>query len=168
MTAFVVALGIYALQVILPVNVQPQASPTTDIDEIASHAALNGVEAFFTIDYREGKDAWLKKVCAVSSTSGCQFLAEGIDPLWERIETSKSIATAKVTPIEKVAENSAEQVWVIAIVLSSPLPGSNKTKDQAYVVVEKTEEGWKFDRFLMAAETQALRKYPTMSKNETH
>jgi hypothetical protein len=44
----------------------------------------------------------------------------------------------------------------MTITLSSPLPGSNKTQDTAYVALVKTDGGWKFDRFLMAAEINAL------------
>ena len=36
------------------------------------------------------------------------------------------------------------------------LPGSNKTQDTAYVVLAKTESGWKFDRFLMEEEINAI------------
>lgn len=158
MTAFVTILGIYALQIFLPPNPQPQASQDSGEDQAAQKAAISGVETFFTIDYREGKVAWLKRVCEASTTSGCQFISQGIDPLWERIHTSQSVITVKSVPIEKAAENSSEQVWVTEITLSSPLPGSNKTKDQAYVAVEKTEKGWKFDRFLMPGEIQAIQE----------
>lgn len=156
MTALVTIFGINALNVFLPIKPQTQTSPYTSEDQAALNAAISGVETFFTVDYREGKDAWLRKVCEKSTPSGCQFISQGIDPLWERINTSQSVITAKAAPIEKVAENSSEQVWMTAITLSSPLPGSNKTQDQAYVTIERTEAGWKFDRFLMAGEIKAL------------
>jgi len=36
---------------------------------------------------------------------------------------------------KKVAVYESEQVWEMAITLSAPLPGSNKTQDTAYVKV---------------------------------
>jgi hypothetical protein len=44
----------------------------------------------------------------------------------------------------------------MTITLSSPLPGSNKTQDTAHVILAKTESGWKFDRFLMEEEINAI------------
>jgi hypothetical protein len=156
MTAIVITFGIYALNIFLPTKPQTLASPYTGEDQPALNAAISGVEAFFTLDYHEGRDIWLKKVCEKSTASGCELISRGIDQFWERINTSQSVISVKAEPIEKVAENVSEQVWVTVITLSSPLPGSNKTKDQAYISVEKTEEGWMFDRFLMPGEIKAL------------
>ena len=69
---------------------------------------------------------------------------------------AKSVVTATTQAVEKVANNGSEQVWRMTIALSSPLPGSNKTQDAAYVVLVKTESGWKFDRFLMEPEINAI------------
>lgn len=38
-----------------------------------------------------------------------------------------------------------------------PLPGGNKSEDEAYVLVVKTDRGWKFDRFLLEPEVQVLK-----------
>ena len=158
MTVIATSLGIFVLTVLLPIQPQTRTSKYSSEDQEALSAAINGVETFFTVDYREGKNAWLKKVCEKSTTSGCQFISQGIDPLWEKISSSQSVINAKAKPIEKVAENASEQVWVIATTLSLPFPGSNKTKDQAYVSVEKTGEGWKFGRFLLPGEIKALQE----------
>jgi hypothetical protein len=158
MTAIVTSFGIFALNVFLPVKPQTQTSSYSSEDLSAMHAAFNGVETFFSVDYHEGKNVWLNEVCEKSTSTGCHFISQGIDPLWEKVNSSQSVITAKAEPIEKAAENASEQVWVIGIALSSPFPGSNKTKDQAYVSVEKTEEGWKFDRFLMPGEIKAIQE----------
>ena len=46
----------------------------------------------------------------------------------------------------------------MAVELSEPLPGSNKTQDEAYVLVVKEGDDWKFDRFLLEPEVQALQE----------
>jgi hypothetical protein len=167
-TSIIVVLGIFALQILLPAKKQPQVtSSSSDDDTAAAFVATTAVKNFFTVDYHEGKDTWLKRICAVSTTSGCQLLSKGLDPMWERINTSRSVITVRVATNEKAADNPPEQVWITTIVLSAPLPGSNKTKDQAYILVEKTEEGWKFDRFLIAREIQALQERQNMNGDKT-
>jgi len=76
--------------------------------------------------------------------------------MWQKYVDSKTIVTAQVQAVEKAADIGTEQVWELAITLSSPLPGSNKTQDTAYVSLVKADTGWKFDRFLMEAEINAL------------
>ncbi len=168
MTAIIAIFGIYALTVFLPTQPRTQTSSYSSEDQAALNAAISGVETFFSVDFHEGRDTWLKKVCEISTTSGCQIISQGIDPLWERINTSQTVIVAKGEPIERAAENKSEQVWITAITLSSPIPGSNKTKDLAYVSVEKTQEGWKFDRFLMPGEINALqeRRNPNIDQND--
>jgi hypothetical protein len=76
--------------------------------------------------------------------------------LWKKYVDDKSVVTAKAQAVEKVADNGSEQVWQMTINLSSPLPGSNKTQDIAYIALEKTDNGWQFDRFLMESEINVL------------
>src|SRR5512140_32048 len=49
----------------------PQATSTPDIDQAAQSAALAGAQAFYTVNY-QNQQAWLEKLCAVSTESGCQ------------------------------------------------------------------------------------------------
>ena len=89
--------------------------------------------------------------------------------VWEKYVDAKSVVTAASQAAEKVADNGSEQVWQMTITLSSPLPGSNKTQDTAYVILAKTESGWKFDRFLMEEEINAILargKTPTTTVEE--
>ena len=73
-----------------------------------------------------------------------------------KFQEGKADVTATVTPQEKVAETATEQVWKMLVALSAPLPGSNKIQDTAYVAVVKTDNGWKFDRFLLEPEIKAI------------
>jgi len=125
-------------------------------DRLASSAAVSAVEKIFLVDYREGKETWLSRICEVSTPAGCQLFSIGAESMWQKYVDSKTIVTAQVQAVEKAADIGTEQVWELAITLSSPLPGSNKTQDTAYVSLVKADTGWKFDRFLMEAEINAL------------
>jgi len=153
--AVVIALGILAIQALqLYKGSQPSAS--NQEDTLASKAAASALKAFFHVDSQEGKGTWLNRFCALSTPTGCQFVTTGADLLWNKFHEAKANVTATVTPDAKVAETATEQVWKMAIDLSAPLPGSNKTQDSAYVAVIKTENGWKFDRFLLDPEIKAI------------
>ena len=125
-------------------------------DSLASSAAVFTTQNVFQIDYREGHDAWLKRICEQSTPAGCDLIKMGAEGMWEKYLDTKSVISATVQPISKLADNGSEQVWKLDITLSSPLPGSNKTKDSAYVAMAKSDGAWKFDRFLMQAEINAL------------
>jgi hypothetical protein len=132
-------------------------TPTQSPDTLASEkAAVDGTQAFFQIQVSEGKDTWLSRFCSLSTESGCAFLRAGADRLWQRYAEAKMSVQAQVTALEMVKRSSTEQVWKVDVELSSPLPGSNRTKDEAYALVVKSEPGWKFDRFLLEPEIQAI------------
>jgi len=134
-----------------------QGDPQMNVeDRLASSAAVSAVEKIFQVDYREGKETWLSRICDVSTPAGCQLFSIGAESMWQKYLDSKTIVSAQVQVVEKAADNGSEQVWELAITLSSPLPGSNKTQDTTYVSLGKADTGWKFDRFLMEAEIDAL------------
>lgn len=132
------------------------ATPSPEEAEI-TNAAVVGTHVFFQISVKEGKDAWLNRFCAASTESGCALVRMGADRLWQKYQESKTSVQAEVDALERVSSTAKEQVWRVAIKLSEPLPGSNKTEDEAYVLVLKTEDGWKFDRFLLEPEVQVLK-----------
>jgi hypothetical protein len=137
----------------------PHPTPTPPVDESqASDAVIAGVEAFFTVDYEDGKDAWLGRFCVTSTQSGCLFAASGSTSLWHRYTEMKTVTTAEVTPKTLVRRSENEQVWLVAIQLSQPLPGSEKTQDEAYALVVRENDVWKFDRFLLPQEIDALQQ----------
>lgn len=154
--AIIIALGSLFVQYWL-LRVEQSSTPTTSEDSLASSIAVSAVEAVFQIDYREDEATWLKRICDVSSPTGCQLFTAGADRLWKKFVAGKSIVTAKAQVIDKMADNGSEQVWQMTIHLSAPLPGSNKTQDTAYIALAKTDSGWKFDRFLMESEINVIR-----------
>ena len=76
--------------------------------------------------------------------------------MWQKYVDSKTIVTAQVQEAGKAADNGQEQVWELVVTISSPLPGSTKIQDTTYIALQKTDSGWKFDRFLMEPEVNVL------------
>ena len=166
--AVVIALGILVIEN-WPLHTEQGSTASTNEDSLVSAAAVTAIEKVFQVNYQEGKDVWLKRICELSTPAGCEVFSAGADRMWEKYMDAKSVVTAATQAVEKVADNGSEQVWRMTITLSSPLPGSNKTQDTAYIVLAKTESGWKFDRFLMEAEINAIldrEKTPTTTVEE--
>ena len=153
--AVVIAVGILVIEN-LPLRAEQSSTASTNEDSLVSAAAVTAIEKVFQVNYQEGKEVWLKRICELSTPAGCELFSAGADRIWEKYVDARSVVTAATQAVEKVADNGSEQVWRMTITLSSPLPGSNKTRDTAYVVLAKTENGWKFDRFLMEAEINAI------------
>jgi len=139
-----------------PLRTEQGLAVSTNEDSLVSTSAVNAVEQVFQVNYLEGKEAWLEGICELSTPAGCELFSAGADRMVEKYVDAKSVVTASSQALEKVADNGSEQVWQMTITLSSPLPGSNKTQDTVYVVLAKTERGWKFDRFLMEEEINAI------------
>jgi hypothetical protein len=166
--AVVIAVGILVIEN-WPLHTEQGSIAETSEDSLVSAAAVTAIEKVFQVNYQEGKEVWLNRICELSTPDGCEFFSAGADRMWEKYLDAKSVVTAATQAVDKVADNGSEQVWRIEITLSSPLPGSNKTQDTAYIVLAKTESGWKFDRFLMEAEINAIldrEKTPTTTLEE--
>lgn len=145
--AVVIAIGILVIE-IWPLHKEQGLTALTSEDSLVSTAAVAAIEKVFQVNYQEGKEVWLKRICELSTPAGCEVFSAGADRMWEKYVDAKSVVTAATQVVEKVADNGSEQVWRMTITLSSPLPGSNKTQDTVYVVLAKTEIFWKFDHFL--------------------
>lgn len=166
--AMIIAVGILVIEN-WPLRTEQGSTASTNEDSLVSAAAVTAIEKVFQVNYQEGKDVWLNRICELSTPAGCEVFSVGADRMWEKYMDAKSVVTAATKAVKKVADNGSEQVWRMTIMLSSPLPGSNKTQDTAYVVLVKTESGWKFDRFLMEAEINAIlarEKTPTTNIEE--
>jgi hypothetical protein len=151
----VIVTGILVIQN-WPFSSDQRTDQPTDEDRLASSAAVSAIEKVFQVDYREGKETWLGRICEVSTPAGCQLFSTGAESMWQKYVDSKTIVSAQVQEAVKAADNGQEQVWELAVSISSPLPGSTKIQDTAYIVLQKTTSGWKFDRFLMEPEVNVL------------
>ncbi len=149
---------------------QPTPTPssiTPGVDQPAQAAALAGAQAFYTLDYRSGQQAWLDQLCAVSTSTGCTMDQNVFVPaLWPQLEAAKTVTTVQVSVQGKVVDqadplgNAPLQVWRLGIRLSAPWPVQKQpqTSFQALALVMRENGAWKFERFLTEEEAQALEK----------
>jgi hypothetical protein len=157
LTILLTGAGLILIQQFAP---RPSAQTPTPLPEEteAAKAAVEGTQAFFQIQIDLGKDAWLNHFCSLSTENGCAMTRMGADRLWKKYAEAKTSVQATAKALEQVSKTANEQVWKVEVTLSEPLPGSNKTQDDAYVLAVKTDTGWKFDRFLLEPEVKALQE----------
>lgn len=149
-----------------PVNPKPTLSATQEDDLAAEQAALAGAQTFYTVDYQQGMQAWLDRLCSVSTGTGCDIYQNVIAPkLWDGFDQAKTVTTAQASAVAKVAaqvadsrNNSPMQVWRLQVHLSAPWPQQKvpELDFPALSLVIKENGAWKFERFLTEEEAQAL------------
>lgn len=167
-SAFLLAVVIAVTLILAQISARPVSPPLVEIstmDETASQAGASALDAFFTLDYLEGRDAWLARFCSLSTPGGCEMIRQGMEPLWQRVDAEKIQITARISAETKLAETAHEQVWKMTVDLSAPLPGSNRLQDEAFVALVRSGDGWLFDRFLLEPEIESLTQRLTPEKN---
>ena len=165
--------GIYAFRRFLPGQEAVQqavptiSSITPDADQPAQAAAVSGAVAFYTVDYQKGKQAWLDKLCAASTSTGCAMDQNVFVPaMWPQLEAAKISTTVQVSAQGKVTDqvnplgNVPQQVWKLGIQLSAPWPMQKQplTSFLALALVAQEKGVWKFERFLTEDEANSLEK----------
>ncbi len=168
-----VGFGLYSFRRFLPgqatiQQVVPTASPTTqDADQTAQAAAVAGAQAFYTVDYQKGQQAWLEQLCRASTSTGCAMDQNVFVPaMWPQLEAAKITTSVQVSVQTKVVDqidpigNVPEQVWKLGIQLSAPWPMQKQplTSFSALALVVQENGVWKFERFLTEDEANALQK----------
>jgi hypothetical protein len=108
--AVVIAIGILVIEN-WPLPTEHSSAASTNEDRLVSTAAVNAVGMVFQVNYQEGKEAWLERICEVSTPAGCELFSAGADRMWEKYVDAKSVVTAASQAAEKVADNGSEQVW---------------------------------------------------------
>jgi hypothetical protein len=147
-------------------QVPVQEAGSNQDDGAAQKAAAVGAQAFYTVDYQKGQQAWLDQLCTVSTQTGCIVYQNVIGSnLWSGFEQAQTATTVKVTVQEKVDEQIAEtrggapmQVWRMQIELSDPWPMQKEpqTVFSALALVIEEDGEWKFERFLTEEELTAF------------
>ncbi len=151
--AVVIALGIIAIQA-LPLHNRSQSSVSNQEDNLASKALSLHCKLSSNVDYRNDKETWLNDVCAESTPTGCQLITA--EPMrCGQIQEEKPMSPQRHS-LRKGSGNSYRTSLEDVGCTLGPLACSNKIQDTAYVAVVKTENGWKFDRFLLEPEIKAI------------
>ena len=141
---------------------------TPDGDQLAQAAAVAGIQAFYSVDYRTGQQAWLDRLCAASTQIGCAIDQNALAPsLWPDFLKNQIVTTVQASIQSKVFDqtlsgrvNARAQIWQAQIQLSAPWPQQTQplTQFSALVLVIQDQSGWKFERFLTEEETQVYQK----------
>ena len=136
----------------------------------AGAVAEAGVEALLTVDFEDGVDAWLGKVCAVSTADGCQIaqamFAKGIQANLEKYQAGQVCeATARKMVSETAATDvaPAQQIWAVEIQTSGW--GEVKSDITAAILVQEEDGNWVFESVLPLVPSEELWKMltPTVS-----
>ena len=135
-----------------------ETPPASQEDAAARDAAQAGAEAFYSVDYQKGQQAWLDQLCSVSTQTGCTVYQNVIVPnLWSQLEQARTATTVQVSAQAKVQDqvastrgNAPMQIWQLQIQLSAPWPMQTnpQTMFTALALVVKENGAWKFERFL--------------------
>ena len=124
----------------------------------AETAARAGLEAFLSVDVKAGKEAWVEKVCQVSTPQGCKMVSEAYASMvWPAVEKQglrlncKSASATKVTALHKPAEI---EIWELKTVCTNVDTGEMDNSTTQVIVSQTAETGWKFERIRFDQETQ--------------
>jgi hypothetical protein len=81
--AVVIAVGILVIEN-WPLRTEQSSAASTNEDSLGSTVAVNAIEQVFQVNYQEGKEAWLERICEVSTPAGCELFSAGADRMWEK------------------------------------------------------------------------------------
>jgi hypothetical protein len=118
----------------------------------AEVAARTGTEVFFSVDAKLGQEAWLRKVCEISTTNGCQLTTKVFAPMmWPSIEQKGLRLSCKVTSAilgqNITKENApAAQSWKLTSTCTNLDTGETSNGNTTVFVAETADTGWKLDR----------------------
>ncbi len=124
-----------------------------------AQAAMDAVEAFYTLDYTEDPDLWATRVCIHTTDAGCRAIRGFFAPAVAAMALENHVqTTCSVTPIRLVSETGNTRIWEMAIALQNPWPGLVSPVQDAYVEVEKVNDTWLMNRILFQ---QEIKRYFT-------
>ncbi|MCX6067114.1 MAG: hypothetical protein NT121_15390 [Chloroflexi bacterium] len=130
----------------------PLFAGPTPAGQTAEAAARTGAEVFFSVDAKAGQDAWISKVCDVSTENGCQLTKKVYGPmLWPSIEKLGLRLSCKVTSAalaqELTQENApATQAWKLTSTCTNLDTGETSGGAAKVFVAQTAAAGWKLER----------------------
>ncbi|HPH94356.1 MAG TPA: hypothetical protein PKW33_00670 [Anaerolineaceae bacterium] len=123
------------------------AAETLAVDPAAAAAEV-GMEALGNVEYyKDGVDAWLENLCAVSTADGCEMFTQmSADKVAENLKKYKAGQTCTATALKAVSVEENSQIWIVEY---SATGWEEVTSELVAVAVERGEDGvWKFDMIL--------------------
>lgn len=128
-----------------------RATPTPS--DPAQVAAVEGVEAFFSLDAQKGVDAWVERMCALTTQEGCAIYQVMLKK-WAQQQMSAHPDLhnqATVEEVEFVGEtakaDATYRLYRVVVRFSQPWDGVEGLKGDtltAYALVQKDDNAWRF------------------------
>jgi hypothetical protein len=124
----------------------------TPVGLTAEFAARTGTEVFFSVDAKLGQEAWVNKVCEISTTNGCQITKKVFAPmLWSSIEKKGLRMSCKVTSAAQAKEFTqkdapASQSWKLTSTCTNLDTGETSNGNATVYVSDTVNAGWKLER----------------------
>ena len=128
-----------------------RATPTPS--DPAQAAAVQGVEAFFSLDAQKGVDAWVKRMCGLTTQEGCAIYQVMLKK-WAQQQMSDHPDLhnqATVEQVEFVGETTRAgatyRLYRVVVRFSQPWDGVEGLKGDtltAYALAQKEGNAWRF------------------------
>jgi len=137
----------------------PLLAGPTPVGMTAEAAARTGAETFFSVDAKLGQEAWLSKVCEISTTNGCQLTKKVFAPMmWPSIEQKSLRMSCKVTSAvlgQDIAKENAPaaQSWKLTSTCTNLDTGETSNGNTTVFVSETVDAGWKLERIAFDQES---------------
>ena len=137
----------------------PLFAGPTPVGMTAEAAARTGTETFFSVDAKLGQEAWLSKVCEISTTNGCQLTKKVFAPMmWPSIEQKSLRMSCKVTSAvlgQDIAKENAPaaQSWKLTSTCTNLDTGETSNGNTTVFVSETADAGWKLERIAFDQES---------------
>jgi hypothetical protein len=145
-------IGIIAL-LVLPIIITPKQESESAISPDAM-AAVQGVTAFYTLDFTETSDKWLLRVCGFTTDQGCMVVKDFFAASVRATVDQNRVQTyAFVTPVQLISDNGDHRIWRLKVTLTNPWEEGTKGMQQD-VYAEVANEGgkWLLNRILFEQE----------------
>jgi hypothetical protein len=124
----------------------------------AEAAARAGTEAFLSVDGRARKDDWIKKICQVSTPTGCKLAEEVYAPMvWPSIQAKGlrfSCKTVAASHLESIVTETVTELWELKTVCTNLDTGETNDGVTQVFVSGRPSAGWKFERVRFDQEIQ--------------
>lgn len=129
---------------------KPQTGPAIPPDAMA---AVDGVTAFYTLDYTEPPNLWPLRVCTYATEKGCEAIREFFAPSVQAAVDQYRVQTyAMVEPVQVMVDAGDRRIWKLEVTLTNPWSEDTLGTQNVYAEVEKEGGKWLLSRVLFEQE----------------
>ena len=120
-----------------------------------AQAAINGVTAFYTLDYTVPAEQWEAAVCKTMTPDGCRVFQALYAPVVRFVVEQNQVQTGcSVQALRLVEENGdGSRTWLLEVMLDAPWPGIGPVMPIYAEVVSAGDNAWLLDHILLEEES---------------